>query len=614
MLKPQENWIDILAPGIAGWNIFLESEAIEDQELSEVSNMVYDGGYISPRPGSSLFAAKPTQTSNAPSQLFENVSTSDGIEYIVAWYGDELYFYHPLVADWVQLNQTYTPTETDTEWGYINWNNGRGDDRLYMCNGVDSFIRWDMALSTVVANETAGSTVVVEVADGTRFPTGGGTVVIGSGGSERKETYNSRSGNNLTFNTLGANITAGEAITMEAVEKSGMEKGKVMTRHQSRLFVANRFGAETSGFYSVTNAPENFTTGSTITAASSFTIADGNGGITSMSDFGAFLLIEKEDSLHRFEIVTADNLGSKLDKIQPIVSGTSVGTISQSASVKTLNQLFYPTRTEGFINLDPRTSGDSASTGLNVISRKIQPYVTRAIDLDKCKGTVYRQNILWAVGRPDAEANTLVLMYDTLRDSWSLFENWAVNSWARANKKLYFLENETGDVYQCYTDSYNDENNPYPCSFTTKRFNFGVVSRAKVQDSIYVQGYITPASDIFVDVLFNEDGLLGTQTFRINKDTEGLLYTTDIGGMLGSEELSKPMLGAVSLENIGDLGFFRGYLGLDNSKGFYNMQIRFRSNKEAFWAITGVGLNPEVSPTTDPSMYLSPFSEEGIST
>lgn len=605
MLK-NDQWVNVQSPGLAGWNNFLEAESIDDQQLAEALNIVYNGGFISPRPGSELFAAKPSGESADGLQLMEAI-TSDGLEYVIAVYGASFYLRQPLVDAWVKLNQTFTPTETDIYWGYINWNNGRGDDRLYACNGVDSFIRWDMAISTVVANETAGSTVVVEVADGTRFPTSG-TVVIGSGGNERKETFNSRTGNNLTFNTLDADITAGESIVMEAVEKASMEKGRILGRHQSRLFVCNKFGAETSGFYSVTNDPEDFTTGSTVTAASTFTIADGNGGITDLEDFGTFLLIVKEDSHHRFSIEIADDLGSKLDRIQPIISGTSVGSISQEATIKMLNGLFYPTSTEGFISLDPRASGDSASTGLQVLSQQIQSYVTQQIDFTTCRGVAYEQLALWAITREGGSANTLVLVYDTLRGAWSLFNGWAVTDWARANKNLYYLEGGTGNIMRAFTDSYDDSNNPYNVRAVTKRFNFGRMSEPKSNDKIYIQGYMVPQTDLFVDVWFNEAGQLKQQTYRINKDTENLLYKDEVGGMLGSEELGTAMLAGVPVSKLGNLSFFRGYLGIDIGQGYYNIQLRFRSNKQAFWAVTGIGFNPEINPAIDGLMVLSPVN------
>lgn len=601
----QEQWINVQSPCINGINNFLESESIEDQDAADAQNVVFDGGFTQPRSGSILFAEKPTGESAEPLQLMRKVATSDGVEYIVAVYGASFYLLNPLISDWVKLNQSYAPSSTDLYYGHINWNNGRGDDRLYACNGVDSFIRWDMCVTQVAVGAAGGATTVT-VDDASRFPATG-TLILKSGGNEFIEAYSSKASNVFTLSgTLNSDIVDGDSCVLMAVEKPAMQKGRVLTKHQSRLFVANRFGAETSGYYSVTNSPEDFTVGSGTTAASSFTIADGNGGITGMDDFGAFLLIQKEDSEHRFEIIISDSLASKLDKIQPIISGTSVGTRSQQATVKMLNKLYYPTRTQGFISLDPRTSGDSATTGLDVISRKIQTYVTKQLYLGDCKGVTYRDNILWTVGNVGASTNTFVIVYDTLRKAWSRFTGWAVKDWGLANDKLYYLENGTGKIIQVFTPGYNDLNNPYNVSTLTKRWNYGALSQPKFQDKIYIQGYMTPQAEFFVDVFFNELGALDKQTFRINKDTPNLLYLFDIGGAFGTEALSETMLGGVSLAELGDVSFFRAYLGISNANGFYNLQLNIRSNKEAFYGITGLGMNPEINEAIDARMVLSP--------
>lgn len=111
MLKAAEQFVNIPAPCLAGWSNFLEAESIGDQEAADVQNAVFDGGFIQPRPGSTVFAAKPTGESASELQLME-ATTSDGIDYIVAVYGASFHLYNPLVSDWVKLNQSYTPTET----------------------------------------------------------------------------------------------------------------------------------------------------------------------------------------------------------------------------------------------------------------------------------------------------------------------------------------------------------------------------------------------------------------------------------------------------------------------------------------------------------------------
>lgn len=119
---------------------------------------------------------------------------------------------------------------------------------------------------------------------------------------------------------------------------------------------------------------------------------------------------------------------------------------------------------------------------------------------------------------------------------------------------------------------------------------------------------MTPASEFYIDALFNEGGTLDTQTFRINKDTEGLQFSEPLTDELGIATLGTVAAGYVALMEIGNISFFRGYLGIKVANGFYNLQLNCRSNKEAFWAVTGIGFNPDVVNAVPALMVMSPMA------
>lgn len=87
MIKQNDQFQTVIAPGLGGWNVFNEAEALGDNESADVKNAVYTGGFLAPRPGSKLFAAKPSGA-GAPLQTIET-QTSDGLEYIIAVYDNE---------------------------------------------------------------------------------------------------------------------------------------------------------------------------------------------------------------------------------------------------------------------------------------------------------------------------------------------------------------------------------------------------------------------------------------------------------------------------------------------------------------------------------------------
>ncbi len=601
-----DNWIDTKSPGILGWNSFDDPSSIADQELADVKNAVYDKGFISPREGVTLEMSKPSGESGDPLQMVI-ATTSDGIDYMLAIYDNHFYVWHDENEEWVRANVTYVPTETTLRYGYVNWNNGRGDDRLYLCNGVDSFARWDMCVDTVNGAHLLGATTLL-LSDASRFPSSGTVVIKGSSG-EFVEAYTSKTNNTLNLtNTLNIAVADGVSVIMDMAEKSSMDVavGKILGKHQSRLFSLNSYGAETAGWYSVLNDPEDFTTGSDIEDASTFVIADGNGGITGFDDFGTFALVEKEDSLHSISIVISEDLVSKLDKIQPIISGDSSGPISHSSVVKINNALYYPTSNNGFKFLYPSSSGDSASVDFRPISQKIHNYATGKVSYDKCIGAGFDNKAIWAVAINGGSENTQVLVYDQLRNAWTRLENLAVKDFGVKDKKLYYLDASSGSVYRLFNKSYNDDNAPYQVEVYFKRFDFGNMALPKTQDLVYVQGYMTPATELYLDVLFNEAGLLEKQTFLINKDTENLYMSEPLTNAAGQLIAGAIPMGWVLLSEIGNLSFFRCALGVRKGNGYFNLQVRARSFKEAFWGITGIAHNPELEEQFPNLFVISP--------
>lgn len=605
MIKdPQkDSWLDIKLPGIAGLNTFNDPTLIEDNELAVANNVIYDG-FLQPRLGSETFAEKPVGETNDPLQLVV-AQTSDGLRYLLPIYGNHIYLWHPN-QNWLRLNLDYEPDELDRIYGWVNWNNGRGDDRTYGCNGVDNFWKWHIAVSTVVGNYNSSATSI-DIEDATRFPNSGFIVIKGISGDFTVE-YTSKTNNTLNLSgTLGADVGNGASMAMSIEEMAGMEIGKVVSKHSGRLIVMNYFGGETVIWYSVLADPEDFSTGSTISDGGTETIADGEGEITGGHDFGEFFIIEKQDSLHSFRFKISEDLGSKLTEIIPIVSGQSLGPLNWQSTVKALNTLYYPTRTEGFISQQPTISGGQTGVRTSILSSKIQNLVVDGTNLDICKGVAFDQKILWAVALPGGGQNIEVLMYDLIKQAWSRFTAWAVQDWGVTDKELFYLDSSNGNIQQIFLNKYDDKNNPYICEAYTKRFDFGLMAKPKINDNIYLQGFITPASELFVDVLYNEFGEFKTQTFKISKDTPKLYFSQPLTNAKGQFLRGQIPRGGVILPEVGDISFFRCYLGVSSRQGYYNIQLRFYSNKQSFWGITGMSFNPIARPPVPPEMVIDPI-------
>lgn len=611
-VRPDDHFLPLRNPGSKGWNTFDEPASIDDLELVDVQNMDYDNGFISPREGSTLLYDKPAGEAGDPLQLIK-AQTSDGIEYVIAIYANHFYVRHPTNEEWIRINQTYVPVETTRYYGNVSWNNGRGDDRFYVCNGVDDVIRWDMCVGQVSGAHAAGVASVTLI-DGSRFPSAGTLIFKTSGtGVLFTEAYTSRAGNVFTLtNTLNSDVDASSSVVTDMIQKGSMEVGRYLSKHQRRLVIANYYGGETVLWASVQGDPEDFSLAATIAGAFTQTIADGNGEITGIHDFGQFLVVEKEDSLHSIRIQVSADLGSKLLIVEPLLSGASMGPLGMPSTARALNHLYYPTKSNGFFDITPSISSSLTSSNgvvsvaVNPLSRKINPFLDSEIELAYARTAAARNKLYWSVARTGATGNTLTLEYDILRNAWTKHFGWAIKDLVEVDDEILFLDASDGSVHQINNGEYNDDGNEYLASASFKRFDFGEIGRPKTQDLIYVQGYMTPASEFFFDVFFNEDGVLGKQTFRINKDTVGLSFSAPITDEMGAFVLGLPILGMASLEGIANLHVFRCYLGINITKAFFNIQPRVYGTRAAFWGLTAMAMNPQVLPITPQDFTVAP--------
>lgn len=605
MIKTQETWQTVRGL-TGGWNSFNEAADIGDTEVIDPQNVIYDGGFIQSRPGSTKLTDKPVGAGK-PLQLFV-ARTSDGIEYTIGVYDNKFFLWHETNQEWVNISMTYVPTQTTRQYGYVSWNNGRGDDRLYCCNGVDDFGKWMIAVDTVALDTPAGSSTIT-LTDSTRFPSSGTVVIKDATGNDFTADFTANVANVLTLTTpLSSTVEHGASIAMSMQAMPGMELGKVVAKWQGRLIVANYYGGETVLWYSVLSSPEDFTTGTSIPSAGTEVIADGNGEITALNDFGSFLVIEKEDSFHSFQFQLSSDFSSKQSQIDPVLSGQSVGPLVQGTVVRSLNKLMYPTRTEGFMQIEPTSTGSQVTITPTTISAKIQPTVTKMLSYLNCKGVVFDQKAIWAVALKGATQNILCIYYDTLRGAWSSVFGWSVQDFAEKSNQLFYLDNSTGAIYEIFTNNYTDADNPYIASFRTKKMDFNALAQPKTADGVFVQGYITAASKLYVDVLLNEEGSLGKLTYLINKDTPGIQLYQPIDSMLSAFRLADMPFGWIPIDEIGSLSYFRIYLGVPIEKGFYNLSLRFRSSNGAFFGITGFGVDPQLAGVIPSEMVASPIS------
>ena len=605
----KEKFINIRQVGKGGINRFDDIQDIADIELVDAQNMLFDNA-AEVRLGSVLKWEKPVGETNNLLCLFD-AHTSDGIQYVIAVYAPNFYVRDETNDQWIKISQTYTPSATNKTlmYSYINWNAGRAADSVYACNGTDDFIKWPICLTTLsVATATTDTTVTVT--DASYFPASGTLVVQASGGSAYAMPYTSKAGNVFTLTgTAGQIIASGAGVVCEIQDMSSMPKGKVLARHQRRLFVANYYGGEATMKYSNTEAPEDFSTGSGVTKGGALIISDGNGGITLMSDFGQYLIIAKEDSIVHFELTLNASLDAKLDTIYPLVADKSMGPINVWSTIRKNKTTYYPTTTEGILEFNPIATGNSTSVGVEVKSRKIQR-LYQELNFENSRTTTYLNKILWSCA--SNTANDTILVYDVLRDYWTKFNNLDVKDWCLHNDTLLFGSRVDNNIYQTFVENkYTDNDNQYISFIETKDYDFGEASLPKTQTYLFLQGSISSTTTLYIDVTVKKGNEEVTNYYSIQGT--GNFVIQPIPEAMAMPMLGTPIMGMGSNLDLDNRGTYRAYLALPIKDGFFVLKFKAYSKSPGdYWSMTGMAFNPELSQQIASGMVADSIANETV--
>lgn len=423
--------------------------------------------------------------------------------------------------------------------------------------------------------------------------------------------------------TVGQNVPVGSTVTTPIIDMGAMPKGKVLTVSQGNLFLANYLGSENTINFSRLGDPENFTiTTADAKTAGFYVVYHGKGGIIDMKDFGQYLLIEKQDILLQW-IFSISSGGDLIVTVGPIIAGDGIGPVSNANTLNYMNTLYYPTTKQGILTFSPHTTGSQTSSGLSVLSQSINNIVVDVLDFTKSRTCGLAQKLYWAVSLPTVgvttNVNNLVLMFDLVRaaknpnqSAWTVFDNWNAVDIKPVNNVLYYFSLSDGAVYQCYSgyqDAIDANPTPYVAMALSKRFNFDSPATLNRIQYVYLEGLISLNTTFYAQILDNEKGSLGTQTYRISGNNRTITSNAFSGG-LGRFILGSAVLGGVDLPTLQELQkplFFRVYLETSQAFRPHNIQVRaFSTEMGSQWGIScmTVAMQPENSIET--ALVLSP--------
>lgn len=469
-----------------------------------------------------------------------------------------------------------------------------------------------------IINIAAGTLTVTEV---TVNETAGASVTIEAVG---QKTLN-------LSGAVGAIVPAGSTVVMPIVNATGVPAGSVFVKSLGRLFVANAQGAENTLHYSVSGNPESYTVATNVNSGGFYTVYKGKGGILGMTDYGQFLLIEKVDILSQLQFNIASDNSGFIVEVNPVISGDGIGPANSAEILNYMNQLYYPTVGEGIVSFSPATTGTSTTSGLNLLSTKINNLVTEKLDFSISRTCGLAQKLYWAVAMPTigtpANINNLVLMYDLVRaqendnkSAWTIFDNWNAVDLKPVNGILYYLSASDGAIYESY-QGYQDATLGIPVSYNsyaiTKRFDLNSAATLMRGQYLYLEGFVSENTTFYVNLLYNEAGSLGSQGYAISGSNSIITSTTFIGG-LGAFVLGPQMLGGVDLATL-ETGanplFFRVYLEISQAYREHNIQaLMYSTALGSQWGISHLTLITQPENSIETALVMSPSSIPAIIT
>lgn len=608
---------------MGGISTYDDPQNIKDIELVDARNIIFDNGIISPRPGSEYILAAPIGETGSPTQMLVT-STSDGVDFLIGIWGIHFYLFDETNVQWVLISGSVTPTISGAGvfYGSANWNKGKNNDIFYFCNGTDQFVKWQINIGYLTVATTAASTTLT--LDATRFPTGGGNIIIDNGGVLVTASYSAATATSITLTSpIGVIIPIGSIVTTSCVNVSGMKIGNILAKFTGRLFTTGGLNTETTLNFSKSANPEDFTLSADTQTGGSVTIVEGQGGITDLQSFGQFLTVYKRNTTFNFKIIIDDAQNSQIYEVDPLVFGSAMGPFKSYLNIAAENNYYFPTFSEGIFKASPTSTGTIASVDASSVSERVGGIIgDDGFTWLPGRVTVYDRKIIWLgstlstdTTNDAALTNDVCIVLDLRRDAWTVWDNWDAVDIKNINGDLYFITKSTGALCRAFPDLYQDFASSsttigYSTYALTKRFDLDLPSQVKTFDNaLYLQGYIDRGTTLYVDVLYNEKGGLGQQTYAIDGSNQIYVSFPPLV-TLGSDDMGIDPLGGTPVANTTPNGnLFRVYLDVSHAFGYNIVQLRFYTELlGSNWGVTLLGLAPVLEGQIPVELVISPAS------
>lgn len=299
-----------------------------------------------------------------------------------------------------------------------------------------------------------------------------------------------------------------------------------------------------------------------------------------------------KDDWYKTRFTLSDDLSKEKLDIDKLKSGPQQGAKSQALIGKIKNSVVYVSNEPTF---------DTLGRIENIDTPQAVP-ISDPIKLDFNEYDFTNGHVLFfkSVSYIALPVEGLVLMYDHSKGYWQPPQVLPVRRLAIIEGNLYGHSSATPETYKLFTGT-NDNGNSMKAVAKRPYVQYGQRSWQKNHDEWYIEGYITPVTDIQHKLLFDYGGYSGEVSSVVRGDDTDIIFNRTEDASLGKSSLGKRGLGTLSAEAT-EKAKFRVKFEM-HKNDYYEIQESFESDDtDQSWEILASGPNVVLSSGDDESI------------
>lgn len=595
-----ERYQDFLITDLSGgWATYDEESKIPDNCLTDAQNLDFLGTKsFGPRYGKTLMGSKGTSGGSCRGYTHKKIDGSevkvrmrdDGTQNILEWYASNK-------TDWERLSETNFTTAKRT--AFLSWSDDT-EDVMIFCNGEENYSIWTGNHTYLTAAVTAGDTDI-HVNSTSGFSATGNIIYNGT-----KIAYTSKTTTKFVVGSAHASAGSDDGVA-EATDEttySASPKLDVMVISAGRIWGFNT-AHPSALYYSRIGDKSTFST--TKDAYNTYYVY-GDGGFEILPGMGKGMtglhaahkskggvVIFREEGIELFELTEIESATAgeyiEMPTRRTIASGPVSGCLSPDGIVGIGNEIYYAGTKGGMnkITLDYDNQAEYDVLFSKNVLTTLKDYYNDEAALNYKDGKI----LMCCKSTRSTTNNNRIIVYDTLTGSFAGY--WVNHNFTNLSEYEGEMYGDASDEQTTYKimdeSSFGDNLLQVETRARTKRFNFGVPHRYKSLRWAFVDGLVAKATNLNVDILYDDGGKLAKQTRVIEGNNSNYVVLTT-SPAFGRYSFGRNPFGTISRPTGGlPVNPFRVWLSLPDDIKFFNVAVQFTTlNVNASYRISYVGL------------------------